>query len=97
MGATRQVSLRLTGALLQRLDREARLRKASRTSLVREALEHYLGSEEEDADHPFARVKDLIGSVRGSGPRDLARRHAYYLRKIFRKGTRKGGHFDIVP
>lgn len=86
MGATRQISLRLPASLVQRLDREARRRKAPRTSLAREALEHFLESGEEGVDHPFVRVKDLVGSVRGGGPRDLARRHAYYLRRIFRAG-----------
>lgn len=86
MGATRQVSLRLPEPLLRRLDREARKRKANRTSLAREALEQYLGSDTAEPDHPYARVRHLIGSVHGSGPKDLARRHAYYLGKLFRAG-----------
>lgn len=82
---SRQISLRLPEALLRRLDRALRSREIMRSDFIRRAIElHLQDLSGGPASRPYERVRHLIGSVRGSGPSDLASRHSHYLRVLFR-------------
>ncbi len=82
---TRQISLRLPDALLKRLDRASRGRGVDRSGFIREAIEAHLnGVSPGTGSRPIDRVRDLIGCVKGAGPRDLATRHSHYLKLLFR-------------
>ncbi len=68
----RTISLKLPKHLHERLEKESRARRTTKSSVVRESLEKTLGSSriaEEASCYGLAR--DLAGSVRGL-PRDLA-------------------------
>ena len=78
----RQISLRLPGELLRRLDAEARDRRIERSQLVRELLEEALmGAPVEE--RPGDRVSDLVGRYRLGTP-DLGARHREHLRDVIR-------------
>lgn len=77
-----QISLRLPEPLFRRINQEARRRRVRRSDLVREALEAFLNGEAAVAGgRPYARVRDLVGSLSG-GPPDLGERHREYLRAL---------------
>lgn len=75
-----QISVRLSSALLQRLDALAAERGVDRSDVVRAAIRTYLEGPGKEVGHPYALVEDLVGSVAG-GPADLGRRHREYLRE----------------
>lgn len=67
----RTISLKLPDDLLAQLDREARARRMTKSSLVRESLASVL-SKKSSANAPscYDMARDLAGSVRGL-PEDL--------------------------
>jgi Arc/MetJ-type ribon-helix-helix transcriptional regulator len=72
-----QISLRLPEDLLHELDGRAKRERRSRSEVIREVLEQHLcGSK--SADHPYGRIRDLLGSVAG-GPPDMGARPRKYL------------------
>jgi hypothetical protein len=79
---SKQISLRLPDDLVAHLDRQARRRRKSRSDLIREILEQHVRVAA-TPDYPYARVRDLIGSVTG-GPPDLGERHREYLAELIR-------------
>jgi ribbon-helix-helix CopG family protein len=79
---SQQISLRLPEALLAQLDRQARRRHRSRSDLIREILEQHVRIAA-SSDHPYSRVRDLVGFVTG-GPPDLAAGHREYLLGLVR-------------
>ena len=70
-------SLKLPGDLDRRLDDHARLRRLSRSAVVREAVEAYLvrDSSAIRAGSMLARIHDLAGCV--DGPPDLSTNQRY--------------------
>ena len=78
-----QLTLRLPGALTERLERSARRLKRKRSEVVRLALEQFLDSEPEI--RPIERVRDLLGRVE-SGVTDLGQRHREHLIRRLRRG-----------
>ena len=71
-GSMKTLTLKIPDALATRLDAAARKRQASRSVLVREALETYLSNGGRPTGGSFVELAgDLIGSVDG-GPGDLA-------------------------
>jgi Arc/MetJ-type ribon-helix-helix transcriptional regulator len=81
-----QISLRLPEDLLAELDRQARRRRRSRSDLIREILEQHVRLSA-TPDHPYSRVKDLVGLLSG-GPPDLGRDHRAYLVGLVRDRRR---------
>ena len=76
-------SIRLPDHLVRELDEVAGRRRATRSDLIREAVEQYCATtrSEEEVD-PVALVDRLV-TYDGSGRGDLARRSERYLREIF--------------
>ena len=64
------VSLKVPAVLEQRLARLAKSRGASRSAVIREALERLLNEASPHPDSCLALASDLIGSVQG--PADLS-------------------------
>jgi predicted DNA-binding protein len=64
------VSLKVPAVLEQRLARLAKSRGASRSTVIREALERLLNEASTHPDSCLALASDLIGSV--EGPPDLS-------------------------
>ena len=79
----RQLTMRLPGALAEKLDRSARRLKRKRSEVVRQALEYFLDTQPEV--RPIERVRDLLGSIQSGRP-DLGRRHRDYLIRRLRRG-----------
>lgn len=76
--AVTTISLKLPQRLLQRLEAEARNRRASKSALVRECLEQALGAPtHKGAPSCFDLAQDLAGSLQGL-PRDLASNPKYF-------------------
>ena len=74
-----QVSLRLPGELLERVDEAAEQAGLSRTAYVRKALELLLeGAWAAEGQRPYDQVRDLAGVV-CEGPPDLGAEHRRYL------------------
>lgn len=80
-----QLTVRLPGALHERLARAAKRLGLKRSDVARLAIQRYL-DEAEAAPSPRAYdlVKDLIGSLH-SGVGDIGSRHREYLLARFRK------------
>ena len=78
-----QLTLRLPGALAEKLERSARRLKRKRSDVVRHALEQFLDTEPEI--RPIERVRDLLGRVE-SGVPDLGQRHREYLIRRLHRG-----------
>jgi predicted DNA-binding protein len=78
-----QLTLRLSGALAEKLERSARRLKRKRSDVVRLALEQFLDTEPDV--RPIERVRDLLGRVE-SGVPDLGQRHRDYLIRRLRRG-----------
>jgi len=72
----RQLTVRLSAELAERLDRAAQRLRRKRSEIVRLALEQFLAVEIEQ--RPIERVRDLLGQVE-SGIPDLGQRHREYL------------------
>ena len=73
----RTISLKLPDALLERLERESRLRRMNKSALVRAALERELFGKSENAEPTcFDVAADLAGSVKGL-PKDIATNPKY--------------------
>jgi len=72
-----QISLRLPEELLAELDRQASQRRRSRSDLIREILEQHVRVSA-TPDHPYSRVKDLVGMLSGAPP-DLGAKHREYV------------------
>ena len=80
----RQLTVRLTNELEERVEALARKLHRKRSDVVRLALERFIQEEgEAQEDVPHSRVKDLIGSVE-SGISDLGLNHREYLKSRFR-------------
>ena len=74
--------------LLRELDEVAGRRRATRSDLIREAVEQYCAATRSgDEVDPVALVDRLV-TYEGSGRGDLARRSEHYLREIFREHRR---------
>ena len=82
----RQISLRLPDEVLSEIDRQARRRRRSRSDLIREILEQHVRVSA-TPDHPYSRVRDLVGSLTGE-PSDLGARHREYLVGLVRDRRR---------
>jgi metal-responsive CopG/Arc/MetJ family transcriptional regulator len=82
-------SLRLPDHLVRELDEVAARRRATRSELLREAVEQYCAATRsgEELD-PVALVERLV-TYQGSGRGDLARRSEQYLREMFRERRRR--------
>ena len=78
-----QLTLRLPGALAEKLERSARRLKRKRSDVVRLALEQFL--EAAPQTRPIERVRDLLGSIE-SGVPDLGQRHREHLLRRLRRG-----------
>ena len=71
------ISLKLPQSLLTRLEKESRLRRTSKSSLVRAAIERELSDARTGARRTcYDLSADLAGSIRGL-PRDLATNPRY--------------------
>ncbi|HSB70386.1 MAG TPA: hypothetical protein VLT62_13725 [Candidatus Methylomirabilis sp.] len=74
-----QLTIRLSEALHQRLDRVAKRLGRRRSALARLAVQRYLDElDGESQPHPYGRVQDLLGSL-DSGVSDLGSRHHKHL------------------
>jgi metal-responsive CopG/Arc/MetJ family transcriptional regulator len=78
-----QLTLRLPGALAEKLERSARRLRRKRSDVVRQALEQFLDTEPDM--RPIEHVRDLLGQVE-SGVPDLGQRHREYLVRRLRRG-----------
>ncbi len=78
-----QLTLRLPGALADKLERSAKRLRRKRSDVVRLALEQFLESEPET--RPVERVRDLLGRIE-SGVPDLGQRHREHLIRRLRRG-----------
>ncbi len=82
-------SIRLPDHLVRELDEVAARRKATRSDVVREAVEQYCAaSRAGDEADPVVLVERLV-TYRGSGRGDLARRSEQYLREMFDERRRR--------
>lgn len=82
----RQLTLRVSAALAERLERTARATRRKRSELVRIALEQFLdGMGGPRPGRPIGLVRDLLGSLE-SGVPDLGQRHRDYLIRYLRRG-----------
>jgi hypothetical protein len=71
------ISLKLPGRLLELLEEESRVRRTTKSSLVRECLEKTLAARSADGEATcYDLARDLAGSVKGL-PRDLATNPKY--------------------
>lgn len=80
----RQLTVRLTNELEEQVEALARRLHRKRSDVVRLALERLLQEEAAQADRPYDRVKDLVGSVE-SGISDLGSSHREHLKSRFRR------------
>lgn len=78
-----QLTLRLPGALSEKLEHSAKRLKRKRSDVVRLALEQFLDTEPEI--RPIERVRDLLGRVE-SGVPDLGQNHREHLIRRLRRG-----------
>ncbi len=73
----RTISLKLSDALLQRLEEESQLRRVNKSALVRTALEReFAASNSEKGESCYDLARDLAGSVK-SLPQDIATNPKY--------------------
>ncbi len=77
----RQLTVRLSADLAERLDRAAQRLRRKRSEIVRLALEQFLAVEIEE--RPIEHVRDLLGQIE-SGVPDLGQRHREYLLRRLR-------------
>lgn len=76
----RKISIRLPERLLREIDRRARLRKQSRSDIIREALLAFTQWPEGTAERrPIDRVRLWIGSIKDLPP-DLASNAEKYMK-----------------
>lgn len=80
---TRQLTLRLSDELAEKLELAAYRLRRKRSEVVRLALEQFL--EDHIEARPIERVRDLLGRIE-SGLPDLGQRHREYLVKRLRDG-----------
>ncbi len=81
----RQVSIRLSEQLMERLDRRARQRKRPRADVIRAALTAFLDLPDGALEgRPIDRVRDLVGAI-GGLPRDLATNSRKHLAGLGRR------------
>jgi predicted DNA-binding protein len=78
-----QLTLRLPGALNEKLERAAARLKRKRSDVVRLALEQFLDAQPDF--RPVDRVRDLLGKVE-SGVPDLGQNHREHLIRRLRGG-----------
>ncbi len=78
-----QLTLRLSSALAEKLQRSAKRLRRKRSDVVRLALEQFLDSEPDV--RPVERVRDLLGHIQ-SGVPDLGQRHREHLIRRLRRG-----------
>lgn len=76
------ISLRLPDHLAKRINFLAKKNGMKRSEFIRRLLERDL-AENLSFDRPYTRVADLLGSLHGKAPLDLASKHSDYLRDIF--------------
>jgi ribbon-helix-helix CopG family protein len=80
-----QLTIRLSEALHQRLDRVAKRLGRRRSELARLAVQRYLDRiDGESQPRPYERVHDLLGSL-DSGISDLGSRHRKHLPTSLRR------------
>lgn len=81
-----QVTVRMPEALIEKLDREAVLRRRKRSEVIRMAVERFVEEPESSGGRPIDKVRDLLGSYE-SGIPDLGQRHREHLiRRLSRGG-----------
>ena len=70
--SSQRITIRVSGSLVKRLKKQAGMRRRSESSLVRDALEAYLGDAPTSSSaYDLARAAGLIGCVAGA-PADLS-------------------------
>ena len=79
-----QLTIRFPRALTKALKEKAAQMQRKPSDVVRLAVVEFLKIDEQPAERPVERVRDLIGSIR-SGIPDLAVRHRQYLVKKLRR------------
>ncbi len=72
------LTVRLPELLVAGIEAESRERRISKSDVVRERLQHAIGSTQRPGA-PLAAIADLIGSVDGL-PADLSTRKKHYLK-----------------
>jgi Arc/MetJ-type ribon-helix-helix transcriptional regulator len=82
---TQQVTVRMPESLIEKLDREAALRRRKRSEVIRMALERFVEEPEPSTGRPIDKVRDLLGSYE-SGIPDLGQRHREHLIRRLRRG-----------
>jgi Arc/MetJ-type ribon-helix-helix transcriptional regulator len=80
-----QVTVRMPEALIEKLDREAALRRRKRSEVIRMAVERFIEEPESPGGRPIDKVRDLLGSYE-SGIPDLGQRHREHLIRRLRRG-----------
>ncbi len=78
----RQLTVRLPADLAEELDHATKRMHRKRSEVVRLALEQYLNMPTDE--HPYERVRDLLGRVE-SGLPDLGQQHREYLLERLRR------------
>ena len=80
-----QVTVRLSGALHERLARVAKRLGLKRSDVIRMAIQRYLDEAEiAPRPRPYEQIQDLLGSLH-SGVSDLGSRHREHLLARFRR------------
>jgi Arc/MetJ-type ribon-helix-helix transcriptional regulator len=82
---SQQVTVRMPEALIEKLDREAALRRRKRSEVIRMAVERFIEEPESPDGRPIDKVRDLLGSYE-SGIPDLGQRHREHLMRRLRRG-----------
>lgn len=79
------MTVRMSEALLEKLDREAALRRRKRSDVIRMAVERFVEEPELSEARPVDKVRDLLGSYE-SGIPDLGQHHREHLIRRLRRG-----------
>ena len=85
------LTVRLSEKVVAEIEAEARLRKASKSDVVRERLEVPYRTADTKTPNTLDLIDDLIGSVVGV-PADASARVDYYLKKSSYGKNRSSGH-----
>ena len=80
-----QITVRMPEILIEKLDREAALRRRKRSEVIRMAVERFIEEPEAPGGRPVDKVRDLLGSYE-SGIPDLGQRHREHLIRRLRRG-----------
>lgn len=79
MRQMKSVTVRLPERLDAELEAESRVRRISKSDVIRERLQH---APDQSHNDPLASIRDLIGSVEDDLPSDLSARKNHYLKAL---------------